>query len=125
MLCELWSFQVSIIPTPSFTEPSNLISNGFQHLQIKGGLHMVKTKVCHHTVQALVLSRMDDALWRGLWNRVIFLQWLQHHQITGARLVFACGRGQSSSHLQSTLHYTANLLFHQSPTSSHYTVTGQ
>ena len=60
---------------------------------------------CNHAVRSLVLSRIDYA------NSLLYganetdLKRLQRLQNKAARLVFACGRDQSSSQLLTTLHW--------------------
>ena len=64
----------------------------------------ITREACHHTVRALVLSRIDYAnslLYRA---KQTDLQQLQRLQNKAACLVFACGRDQSLSHLLCTLH---------------------
>ena len=65
----------------------------------------ITREACHHAVRALVLSRIDYANSLLYGAKQIDLQRLQRLQNKAARLVFACGRDQSSSHLLCTLHW--------------------
>ena len=65
----------------------------------------ITREACHHAVRALVLSRIDYANSLLYGAKQIDLQRLQRLQNKAVRLVFACGRDQSSSHLLCTLHW--------------------
>ena len=60
---------------------------------------------CHHAVRALVLSRIDYANSLLYGVRDSDLKRLQRLQNKAARLVFACGRDQSSAGLLRSLHW--------------------
>ena len=59
----------------------------------------ITREACHHAVRALVLSRIDYANSLLYGAKQTDLQRLQRLQNKAARLVFACGRDQSLSHL--------------------------
>ncbi len=65
----------------------------------------ITKEACHHAVRALVLSRIDYANSLLYGSKQIYLQRLQRLQNKAARLIFACGRDQSSSPLLCTLHW--------------------
>jgi len=65
----------------------------------------ITQEACHHAVRALVLSRIDYANSLFYGARKIDLMRLQRLQNKAARLVFACGRDQSSSQLLCDLHW--------------------
>jgi hypothetical protein len=60
---------------------------------------------CHHAVRALILSRIDYANSLLYGARQVDIQRLQRLQNKAARLVFACGRDQSSDGLLQSLHW--------------------
>jgi hypothetical protein len=65
----------------------------------------ITKEACHHAVRGLVLSRLDYANSLLLSARQSDLKRLQRLQNKAARLVFACGRDQSSADLFVSLHW--------------------
>ena len=65
----------------------------------------ITQEACHHAVRALVLSRIDYANSLLYGAKQMDLNRLQRLQNKAARLVFACGRDQSSSYLLCKLHW--------------------
>ena len=65
----------------------------------------ITQEACHHAVRSLVLSRIDYANSLLFGAKEVDLKRIQRLQNKAARLVFACGRDQSSSQLLCTLHW--------------------